>query len=113
MVVGFLIRAGVVIGAVYYTKKTGVWGNPEETEQLYNDIKDQLRPHVNRLERHLPFEVPALPRTGEFRYLAKHYYNEGVKNTFHFIEMLPCYTGQLMKKAKDTFENLSQPPTSQ
>ncbi|KAI9587630.1 hypothetical protein GQX74_003476 [Glossina fuscipes] len=76
MVVGFLIRTGVVIGAVYYTKKTGVWGSPEETEQLYNDIKDQLRPHVNRLERHLPFEVPSLPRTEEFSFLAKHYYNQ-------------------------------------
>lgn len=105
-----MVRSGLVVGAFYYTKKAGVWGSPEETEKLYIGIKDELRPHAQRLEKQLPFAVPALPQTGEVRFLAKHYYNQGVKNSFHFIEMLPCYTGQLVKKVKDTFEDFSQSP---
>ncbi|XP_054733088.1 MICOS complex subunit MIC13 homolog QIL1 [Anastrepha obliqua] len=110
MVISFLVRAGIIVGAVYYSKKQGVWGNTEESEKLYNKLKDGLRPHAKELERKLPFEVPALPESGEARFLAKHYYNEGVKNTFHFIEMIPCYTGQLMHKAKTEFEKFSQAP---
>ncbi|TMW46178.1 hypothetical protein DOY81_008738, partial [Sarcophaga bullata] len=106
----FVIRSGLLVGAFYYTKKAGVWGSPEETEKLYNNIKNELRPHAVRLEKQLPFEIPALPQTGEIRFVAKHYYNEGVKNTFHFIEMLPCYTGQMIKKAKNKFDEFSQPP---
>lgn len=105
-----LVRGGMIVGAVYFTKKAGVWGSAEESEKLYNKIKGELRPHVQSLEKQLPFEVPSLPRTGEACFLAKHYYNQGVKSTFHFIEMLPCYTGQLMKKAKDKFEEFSQSP---
>ncbi|XP_017489166.1 PREDICTED: MICOS complex subunit MIC13 homolog QIL1-like [Rhagoletis zephyria] len=112
MVISLLVRAGIVVGAVYYSKKLGVWGSSEETEKLYNELKEGLRPHAKELEKKLPFDVPALPQTGEARFLAKHYYNEGVKKTFHFIEMLPCYTGQLIHKAKVEFERFSQPPSS-
>ncbi|CAD7002851.1 unnamed protein product [Ceratitis capitata] len=111
MVIGFFVRAGLVVGAVYYSKKSGVWGTPEETEKIYNDIKETLRPHAKELEKKLPFEIPALPQTGEARFLVKHYYNEGVKKTFHFIEMLPCYTGQLLYKAKTEFDKFAQPPS--
>lgn len=107
-----LIRSGLVVGAVYYSKKLGVWGTPEESEKFYNCLKSQVRPHAQRLEKQLPFDVPSLPQTGEVRFLVTHYYNQGVKNTFHFIEMLPCYTGQLAKKAKDTFNEFAQPPKS-
>lgn len=108
----FVIRSGLVVGSVYYSKKLGVWGTPEESEKFYNCVKNQLRPHVQTLEKQLPFEVPSLPQTGEIRFLAKHYYNQGVKNTFHFVEMLPCYAGQWAKKAKDTFNDFAQAPKS-
>ncbi|XP_067644831.1 MICOS complex subunit MIC13 homolog QIL1 [Eurosta solidaginis] len=112
MAIGFLVRAGIFVGAVYYSKKLGVWGSPDETEKLYNKIKEDLRPHAKELEKKLPFEVPALPQTGEIRFLAKHYYNQGVKSTFHFIEMLPCYAGQVIHKAKVEFDKFTEPPTS-
>nr|XP_014089940.1 MICOS complex subunit MIC13 homolog QIL1 [Bactrocera oleae] len=111
MVIGFLVRASIVVGAAYYSKKLGVWDSPEQSEKLYNEIKESIRPHAKELEKKLPFEVPALPETGEARFLAKHYYNEGVKSTFHFIEMLPCYTGQLLHKAKVEFEKFATPPS--
>lgn len=58
----------------------------------------------------MPFEIPALPQTGELCFLTKHYYNEGVKKTFHTIEMLPCYTGQMIKLAKTKFEEFAASP---
>lgn len=105
-----LIRSGLLVGAVYYSKKAGVWGTSKETDKLYNGIKDELRPHMQKLEKQLPFEVPALPKTGEITFLAKHYYNNGVKKSFHFIEMLPCYTFQMISKAKTKFEEFAEPP---
>ncbi|XP_017071975.1 MICOS complex subunit MIC13 homolog QIL1 [Drosophila eugracilis] len=110
MVVGFLVRSGLVAGTVYYTQKVGVWGNTDQTDKLYNTVKSELCPYVKKLEKQLPFEVPQLPRTGEMRFLAKHYYNEGVKNTFHFIQMLPCYAGRGLKKVKDTFQDFAKSP---
>ncbi|KAM7360288.1 MICOS complex subunit MIC13 homolog QIL1-like [Cochliomyia hominivorax] len=110
MVVGLLIRSGLLIGAVYYTKKAGVWGSPNETEKIYNNIKNELRPHMQKIEKQIPFDFPALPQTGEICFVAKHYYNEGVKKSFNFIEMLPCYTGQMIKKAKSKFEEFAESP---
>lgn len=89
----------------------GIWGSPQDTEQLYNNIKRSLRPHAQRLENQLPFDVPPLPEAGEIRYLAKHYYNNGIKSTFHFIDMLPCYTGQLVNKAKISIEDIARTPS--
>ncbi|TDG47465.1 hypothetical protein AWZ03_006057 [Drosophila navojoa] len=110
MVIGLLIRGGLVAGAVYYTRRAGVWGNTEQTDKLYNDVKDQLRPYVQKAKKQLPFELPQLPRVGEMRFLAKHYYNEGVKSSFRFVHMLPCYAGRGLKKAKDTFEEFAKSP---
>ncbi|XP_043649252.1 MICOS complex subunit MIC13 homolog QIL1 [Drosophila teissieri] len=110
MVLGLLVRGGLVAGTVYYTQKVGIWGDSAQSDKLYNDIKSELRPHVQKLEKQLPFDVPQLPRTGEMRFLAKHYYNEGVKNTFRFIHMLPCYAGRGLKKVKDTFQDFAQSP---
>lgn len=106
-----MLRSGVMVAAFYYSKKAGVWANAEETERLYNDIKGSLQPHVQRIENQMPFEMPPLPQSGEVRYLAKHYYNNGVKNTFHFIDMLPCYTGQMVAKARLSIQEISRTTT--
>lgn len=106
-----MLRSGAIVAAFYYTKKTGIWGSPEETEQLYNSIKQTMQPHAENLERKLPFEVPPLPQTGELRYLVKHYYNNGVKSSFHFVDMLPCYTGQLANKIKVSIQELAKTST--
>ncbi|ALC43130.1 CG7603 [Drosophila busckii] len=110
MVIGLLLRGGAVVGAVYYTRKAGIWGSAEETDKLYNNIKAELCPYVQQAKKKLPFEVPQLPKAGEMRFLAKHYYNEGVKNSFRFVHMLPCYAGRGMKKVKDTFEDFAKSP---
>ncbi|XP_034111255.1 MICOS complex subunit MIC13 homolog QIL1 [Drosophila nasuta] len=110
MVFGLLVRGGLVAGTVYYTRKAGVWGNPEETDKLLNDVKGQLCPYVQKAKKQLPFEVPKLPQAGEVRFLVKHYYNEGVKSSFRFIHMLPCYAGRGLKKVKDTFEDFAKSP---
>ncbi|XP_044312715.1 MICOS complex subunit MIC13 homolog QIL1 [Drosophila rhopaloa] len=110
MVVGLLVRSGLLAGTVYYTRKVGIWGDTDQTDKLYNNVKAALCPYVQKLEKQLPFEVPELPRTGEMRFLAKHYYNEGVKNSFRFIHMLPCYAGRGLKKVKDTFQDFAKSP---
>ncbi|KAM8710498.1 hypothetical protein ACLKA7_017162 [Drosophila subpalustris] len=110
MLIGLLVRGGLLAGTVYYTRKVGIWGNAEETDKLYNNVKSQLSPYVQQAQKKLPFEVPKLPRAGEMRFLAKHYYNEGVKSSFRFIHMLPCYAGRGMKKVKDTFEEFAKSP---
>lgn len=55
-----------------------------------------------------------LPDSGEGRYLAKHYYNNGVKATIHFVHRFPCYLGQWAKKAQTTIQSaLDAPPVKQ
>ncbi|KAI8040974.1 MICOS complex subunit MIC13 homolog QIL1 [Drosophila gunungcola] len=110
MVVGFLVRGGLLAGIVYYTRKVGVWGDADETDKLYNTVKSELCPYVQKVQKQLPFEVPQLPNTGEMRFLAKHYYNEGVKSSFRFVHMLPCYAGRGLKKVKDTFQDFAKSP---
>lgn len=107
-----LVRGGLVAGTVYYTCKVGIWGSPEQSDKLYNNVKAELCPYVKQAQAKLPFEVPKLPQAGEMRFLAKHYYNEGVKGTFRFVHMLPCYAGRGLKKVKDTFEEFSKSPNA-
>lgn len=57
--------------------------------------------------------MPLLPSSGEIRYLAHHYYNNGVKNTIHFIHMFPCYIGRWAKKGKDAITNVLDNSSSQ
>jgi len=111
MFLSLIVRSGVLVGAVYYSQRIGVWGDAEQSSQLYNSIKTQLKPHADALEKKLPFEVPALPERAEVRFLAQHYYNQGVKETFRFIHMLPCYTGQGISKIKNWIEDFSQSPS--
>lgn len=139
--VSFAIRGGICIYAVKYTVDKGAWGHAEEAiafknamcksineNHYYSTGKAHFQAHVptpevrfeafyrfvivdidNRLSYH--FQLPHLPSKNEIGYLTTHYYNNAVKSTFHFIEMLPCYTGQMIKKAKDSIGSaLDQPP---
>ncbi|KAH8418244.1 hypothetical protein KR222_006784, partial [Zaprionus bogoriensis] len=106
-----LVRSGLVAGTVYYTCKLGIWGDAAQSDKLYSAVKAQLCPYVQQAQAKLPFDVPKLPQVGEMRFLAKHYYNEGVKGSFRFVHMLPCYAGRGLKKAKETFEDFATSPT--
>ena len=59
------------------------------------------------------FQLPQLPSTSELGFVTTHYYNRGVKSTIHFIEMLPCYTGQMIKKASDAVKKATEAPPVQ
>ncbi|XP_055843440.1 MICOS complex subunit MIC13 homolog QIL1 [Episyrphus balteatus] len=112
MALKLAIKSGLAYSAMHYACSLGVWGNSVQADKLYNEFKDKARPHVNSLQKQLPFDVPNLPQTGEVRFLAKHYYNNGVKSTFQFIIMLPCYAGQLIKKTKDAINKTLEAPAA-
>ncbi|XP_053682961.1 MICOS complex subunit MIC13 homolog QIL1 [Sabethes cyaneus] len=95
----FAIKASLAGGAVYYSRQEGIW--KENTDEVYERYSKALQPHLASVKQQLPFEVPALPKSGELCFLTSHYYNQGVKNTIYFIHRIPCYLGQWTKKATD------------
>ncbi|XP_055686705.1 MICOS complex subunit MIC13 homolog QIL1-like [Lutzomyia longipalpis] len=97
-----LIKSGLAYVSVKYTIDQGVWASSARTTQLYNDIGDSLSPHWGEARKKIPLELPLLPSSGEACFVAKYYYNQGIKGTFNFIHRLPCHIGQWTKKAKDT-----------
>ncbi|XP_058054514.1 MICOS complex subunit MIC13 homolog QIL1-like [Anopheles bellator] len=107
----FAIKTGIAGGTVYYTKKEGIWD--ENTEKVYERYAAALRPHVQSLKQQIPMDVPALPSSGEMCFVTKHYYNEGVKSTIHFIRKIPCYAGQLAMKGSNAVKKVldAQPQT--
>uniref|UniRef100_T1D5D1 MICOS complex subunit MIC13 n=1 Tax=Psorophora albipes TaxID=869069 RepID=T1D5D1_9DIPT len=102
------IKTGLAGGAVYYSREEGIWN--ENTDQVYERYSLALQPHLTSVKQQLPFEVPALPTSGEVCFLTKHYYNQGVKNTVYFIHRLPCYMGQWAKQASDAIKKAVEPP---
>lgn len=110
MILKLLVKTGLAGGAVYYSISTGVWGTGKQSEILYKECSNAMQPLCKEVSGKLPFEVPPLPKSGEVRFLAKHYYNEGVKSTIHFIYMLPCYSGQLVKKGYDAINQAIEAP---
>uniref|UniRef100_A0A0K8TQ67 MICOS complex subunit MIC13 n=1 Tax=Tabanus bromius TaxID=304241 RepID=A0A0K8TQ67_TABBR len=107
MLVRFAVKTGIAAAAFYEIKHLGVWGSSYQTEKLSKEICGLTSPYVAKVKKTL--DMPLLPKTGEMRFLAKHYYNAGVKNTVHFVYMLPCYAGQMMKKAKDAITQSTEP----
>lgn len=95
------IKSALVYGAFRYSVDKGVWADSHATEKLYNEMCSAACPHVQKMKKQLPFEVPLMPKTGELCFIAKYYYNEGVKASFNFVHMAPCYMGQWAKKGKD------------
>lgn len=99
------IKSALVYGAVRYTVDKGVWADSQQTEKLYDELCSAACPTVQSMKKQLPFEVPLLPKTGELCFITKYYYNQGVKGTFNFIHMMPCYLGQWAKKGKDAINS--------
>lgn len=99
------IKSALVYGAVRYTVEKGVWADSQQTEKLYDELCSAACPTVQSMKKQLPFEVPLLPKTGELCFITKYYYNQGVKGTFNFIHMMPCYLGQWAKKGKDAINS--------
>uniref|UniRef100_A0A182KAE9 MICOS complex subunit MIC13 n=1 Tax=Anopheles christyi TaxID=43041 RepID=A0A182KAE9_9DIPT len=98
----FAVKVGLAGSAVYYSKQEGIW--EEDTEKVYERYATAMKPHIESLKQQIPLDIPALPSSGELCFVTKHYYNEGVKNTIHFIHRLPCYAGQWAKKGSDAIK---------
>lgn len=107
------VKSAIVYGAVRYTVDKGVWADSDRTQKLYNEMCNSMCPHVTSLKKQLPIEFPLMPSSGEMCFVAKYYYNQGVKATFRFVHMMPCYLGQWAKKGKDALNKaLDSPPAA-
>lgn len=121
-----------------YTVDEGAWGNAEKAikfkEQTCKQINSneyvatgkshfqayipmpkvsQSITNVKPLMFNFLFQLPELPKSSEIGFVTIHYYNKAVKGSVRFIEMLPCYTGQLIKKVNDSVKKaLEQPAQS-
>ncbi|XP_037724205.1 MICOS complex subunit MIC13 homolog QIL1 [Drosophila subpulchrella] len=96
MITTLMARTAVVSITVYMTNRMGVWGKTEETDRLLYQITTGLHPFFGLLRRFLHIEPTDLS-VGE---LAREYYNQGVKETFHIIRNLPNYSEDLADGAK-------------
>lgn len=96
------MKAGICYAAVYETRELGFWGDSEQSHKLYKRIQNTMEPVCKTVRETV--NPPPLPSSGEVGFIANYYYNEGVKGTFRFIKMIPCYIGQGMKKANDALK---------
>lgn len=60
-----------------------------------------MEPHLKTVRSKIPIETPSAPNSGELCYTTKYYYNKGVKETFYFLNHMPCLLGQWTKKGVD------------
>ncbi|CAO1400179.1 unnamed protein product [Diamesa hyperborea] len=106
MIVRVAIKSGLCYAAVKYTVDEGVWGPADKTVAFKNKMcKTVNENHYYQTGKaHFPMELPDLPKTSQMCFVTKHYYNQGVKNSIRFVEMIPCYMGQGIKKASDTIK---------
>jgi len=117
-VISIAVRSGICIYAVKYTKDQGVWGDAEKAIAFKNrtceavSSNEYVQTGKAHFQTYVPLpELPALPAKSEVCYVTTHYYNKSVKATIRFIEMIPCYTGQLIKKVNDSVKKaMDQPP---
>ncbi|KAI8035002.1 MICOS complex subunit MIC13 homolog QIL1 [Drosophila gunungcola] len=104
MFTAFMARTAAVSVTVYVSCRAGVWGKTEDSDRLLQQITTVIHPVTKLVRRVLPFEQTELS-VGQ---LAREYYNEGVKGTFHIIRNIPNYSGDLAKGAKFTCLELVQ-----
>jgi len=116
-IVSLAIRSGVCIYAVKYTVDQGVWSDAEKAIAFKNRTCEAINgnEYVQTGKAHfqtfvpLP-KLPELPQSSEIGFVSTHYYNKSVKCTIHFIEMIPCYAGQLIKKVNDSVKSAMETP---
>ncbi|XP_017074534.1 MICOS complex subunit MIC13 homolog QIL1 [Drosophila eugracilis] len=101
MLTTLVVRTVAVSMTIYLTNRVGVWGKTEETDRL---LQQGLNPLTVLLRRVLPNEQMDMSM-GE---LAREYYNQGIKGTFHIIRNIPNYSEDLADGAKDKCLDLVQ-----
>lgn len=96
------------------TKDQGVWGKSEESVKLNCKICESVAHgwKLGKTQAGIKYEFPDLPSRGKIRFLAQHYWNEGVKNGVHLVRKLPSYARLGLRKAneklKEKMEKRSQ-----
>ncbi|KAF5274437.1 hypothetical protein FQR65_LT04353 [Abscondita terminalis] len=97
----FTVKAGIVLGAVYYSAQEGVWKHSAESTKVYDKIYDVVSPYYNEGKKQLPFEISDFPKSLEVRYFLKQSWNKGVTASCVFLSNLPDNVCALTKQGVD------------
>ncbi|EDV55670.2 uncharacterized protein LOC6548164 [Drosophila erecta] len=98
MVVGLILRAGVVYAVVMVTKNYGVWGSPNKTQDVYDETVERIEPYADRARRQLNICPPRPPPQGEWSFFGIHYYNQLVKSVFDLLSVIPAGLASFLGK---------------
>lgn len=89
MVVGLIVKAGIVYAVIVATRNYGVWGSPDDTQEMYMDAKEHIEPFADQARRKLNICPPRPPPQGKWSFIGIHYYNEFVKAVFDVLSLVP------------------------
>lgn len=89
MVVGLIVKAGIVYAVIVATRNYGVWGSPDDTQDVYMDALEHMEPYADQARRKLKICPPRPPPQGEWSFMGIHYYNECVKAVFDVLSLVP------------------------
>ncbi|KAK4882143.1 hypothetical protein RN001_005462 [Aquatica leii] len=85
----FILKSGIVLGAVYYSAQEGVWKHSAESIKVCDKIYDFASPYYNQAKAQLPIEIPDFPKTIQVRQFLKQSWNKGVTASCIFLSNLP------------------------
>ncbi|KAL7634877.1 UNVERIFIED_CONTAM: hypothetical protein RMT77_015254 [Armadillidium vulgare] len=85
--VWFSTKLGAAAGSVYLTADRGVWGSPEESNKLYNNIYEII-PGLKTFREEFVGDLIPKNFTTDFNFRDK--WNSGVLATFSFIADSPA-----------------------
>ncbi|XP_020804515.1 LOW QUALITY PROTEIN: uncharacterized protein LOC110181176 [Drosophila serrata] len=103
MVVGLIVRAGVVYAIILVTKKYGVWDSPDVAQEVYADAAEHIEPYADKARRQLNICPPRPPPQGEWSFFGIHYYNKLVKAFFDVLSLLPYGMALVLENAPGYF----------
>lgn len=98
MVIGLVLRAGVVYAVIVATKNYGVWDSPDVAQEVYADAAEQIEPYADKARRQLKICPPRPPPQGEWTFFGIHYYNQLVKSFFDVLSVVPAGMALLLEK---------------
>ncbi|XP_016946963.1 uncharacterized protein LOC108022506 [Drosophila biarmipes] len=99
MVVGLILKAGVVYAVVMATRNYGVWESPDRTQEVYEETVERIEPYADRARRKLNMCPPRPPPEGEWTFFGIHYYNKFVKSVFDVLSVFPAGLAAFLEKA--------------
>lgn len=98
MVVGLILRAGVVYAVVMVTKNYGVWESPNKTQDVYDETVERIEPYADQARRKLNICPPRPPPEGEWSFFGIYYYNKLVKSVFDLLSVFPAGLAAFLEK---------------